>query len=582
MPVDPADIEQITQDTVDLYRAAEQAILAQVTRRLAAGMGAPDWAVTRLGALSGLRRSVQRILDLVRGRLGESIQATLAAAYRLGTGAATAELPARLLPREPDTVTARAGAYGRVRTDVVESLAAALSRDVGVRSSNVLRHVDDVYRRVVAEATAAGVAGGLTRLQASQLAYQRFVDQGVASFTDVRGRTWRLSSYVEMATRTVSQRAAVQGQTDRLQAMGVDTVIVSDSPRECPKCRPWEGKVLSVSGRQRGRVELPSMVGSGTVTVDIAGTLDEARAAGLQHPNCTHSIRSYLPGATKLKAADHDPEGNKAQDRQRYIERQIRRFKEREAAALDPAAATAARAKKLAWQKEMRAHLAANPGLKRLPYREQIGAGNIPPGPIKLPPPARTAPPPAPRTGAAALASAPINVRSKAGLARLTSQQRDMISQYRSSLYANLNGALRRESGKLPGGWAFEVYHDAARALDSALRKSALTDDVILYRGIKDPVAVFGQSAGQPLAAGTRWTEHAYVSSTASRATADEFAEGGAILEIRVPAGTGALQLSGAEYESELLLARGLRLRIVSDTGPVSSGTRLIRAEVMR
>ncbi|MFG2059673.1 phage minor capsid protein [Micromonospora sp. NPDC048930] len=373
-------IEAIARSTVDLYRTAEQAILREVTRKLAAGMDAPDWAVTRLGALSTLRRTVERILAVVEADGADQIREALARAYRSGQAAATTGLPAQLLPRDPDAVRA-AGIVAQevTRAGVIENLAAALVQDVGERHSNVLRHVLDVYRTVVQQATAVSVAGGMTRRQASQFAYQRFIDQGVSSFTDSRGRVWRLSSYVEMAVRTVTQRAAVQGQTDRLQTLGLDLVIVSNSPRECPKCRPWEGKVLSTSGRQRGRVELDSMVGSGTVTVDIAGTVDEARADGLQHPNCTHSLRAYLPGATKRPAGQlANPKGYEAKDRQRAIERQIRRWKEREAGALDDSAKATAAAKVRQWQATMRDHLAANPELKRLPYREAIGAGNLP------------------------------------------------------------------------------------------------------------------------------------------------------------------------------------------------------------
>lgn len=372
-------IEAITRTTVDLYRTAERSILEVVTRRLAAGMDAPDWAVTRLGALAELRRAVERVLTVVADEGTGRIREALADAYRSGQGAATIGLPARLFPRDPDVVGAARGAQVVPRVDVVESLAAALVADVGAKYSNVLRHVEDVYRGVIQQATAVSVAGGMTRRQASQHAYARFVDQGVTSFTDSRGRQWRLSSYVEMAVRTVTQRAAVQGQTDRLTTLGVDTVIVSDSPRECPRCRPWEGKVLSISGRLgRGRVELASAVGSGTVAVDIAGTVEEARAAGLQHPNCTHSLRAYLPGVTlRPDRPTANPKGYEAKERQREIERQIRKWKERELAALDPAGKATAAAKVKAWQAEMRRHLAANPELKRLPYREQPGAGNI-------------------------------------------------------------------------------------------------------------------------------------------------------------------------------------------------------------
>lgn len=369
-------IEDVTRGAVDLYRTAEQAILAEVTRRLAAGQDAPDWALTRLAALGSLRIAVERILSLIAGRAPDLITEMLAAAYRSGQGIATRDLPAALL-RDAADLTGAAQTVPRIA--VVESLAAALVADIEAKHSSVLRRVLDVYRLVIAQATAVSVAGGMTRRQASQWAYARLVDQGVASFVDAGGRRWRLSSYVEMAARTVTQRAAVQGQTDRLTTLGVDTVIVSDSPRECPRCRPWEGKVLSISGGQRGRVELPSMVGDGTVTVDIAGSVEEARAAGLQHPNCTHSLRAYLPGATRRPARPTaNPRGYEAKERQRAIERQIRKWKERELAALDPAAKAAAAAKVREWQAAMRDHLAAHPQLKRLPYREQPGAGNLP------------------------------------------------------------------------------------------------------------------------------------------------------------------------------------------------------------
>ncbi|WP_344144376.1 phage minor capsid protein, partial [Polymorphospora rubra] len=234
-------------------------------------------------------------------------------------------------------------------------------------------------RGVIQQAAAVSIAGGQTRRQASQFAFQRFVDQGVTSFTDSIGRRWRLSTYAEMGVRTVTQRAAVQGQTDRLQSLGLDLVQISDSPRECPRCEPWEGKILSISGRLRGRVQVQSAVSNEMVWIYVAGSLAEARAAGLFHPNCTHSARSYLPGVTRRPARPTpNPAGYEAKQRQREIERQIRKWKEREESALDPAAAATARTKVRQWQKAMRDHLTANPELKRLPYREQIGAGSVP------------------------------------------------------------------------------------------------------------------------------------------------------------------------------------------------------------
>jgi len=626
-------IEAVTASTVGLYQEAEQAILREITRRLRAGMDAPDWAVTRLGALATLRAATERVLGLVQAAGADQIRSTLAAAYRSGQGLATVGLPASLLRGDPDAGRLAAVIQQVPRVAAVESLAAALVDDIGARHSNVLRHVLDVYREVIQQATAVSIAGGQTRRQAAQHAYQRLVDQGVTSFVDSAGRRWRLSSYVEMATRTVTQRAAVQGQTDRLTSLGVDTVIVSDSPRECPKCRPWESKILSISGGIRGRVELPSMVGAGTVTVDIAGSLAAARAAGLFHPNCSHAARAFLPGATRRPTRPtENPDGYRAKERQREIERGIRKWKEREASALDPAAAAGARGKVRAWQGEMRKHLAANPELKRLSYREQIGAGNIPgprtggpgvsqprpltggPGsPIQAedltpPTPPRPAPvtprppPPAPvdpfaaaATRQAALDTAPIRLTTGpapellgGGLDRRPRLAAAYaLADYRGSWFQDINDQLRASA-------TTAEIAEKVDALDAILAASHLNGDVVVERGFR-PTPAFGADWATQDVTGWTWTDRAYGSSTADTAVAERFGHprgpgrGGIVMRLLVPRGTGAIRLSDlgdastreVAAEAEIMLERGLRYRVVADHGVVD-GYRRVDVEVTR
>lgn len=623
MAVNPDDVHAISIATVALYRETELKLLALIARYLSEGMDAPTWAEDRLAAVSALRRAAQLTLGELEQNAAPEVRQHLAEAYRTGYGTAVTALELEQITQS----AARAATTTVTRVAAMESLAAAVMTDIGERSRNVLRHVMDVYRAVVLQSAGVGIAGGLTRRQASQDAFARLVAKGVTSFTDARGRTWRLSSYVEMALRTVTQRAAVQGQTDRLESLGVDLVTVSDSPGECALCRPWEGKVLSLGGAEVGVVKRKSVTTGRMINVTIAGTLAEAMAAGLLHPNailgdqdcrvlgqaenavrawyegpsvhlttasgnrltvspnhpvlttagwlaaerigegmhvlraatregvdlavpvvdlhdvpasfeqvfdalaahghrtsvpasaddfhgdgrsykgevdvvwaesallnvaeslvdqelgerglvgpsverqafpgrgprlacghavagpvggplsdddaagfqapqhglpadadglgqilarlacevtpdqvidvqrdwyeghaydlqtstgayvasglvvhnCTHTIRAFLPGATQLPKGDlSDPELNAAKVRQREIERTIRGWKEREVAALAPEAKTAAGRKVRAWQGEMRQHLDENPKLKRLPYREQIGAGNIP------------------------------------------------------------------------------------------------------------------------------------------------------------------------------------------------------------
>ena len=375
MAVDLDLIEAIVQESVDLYRAAERALLQLVTSKLEQSLDAPEWAVSRQADVGSLRTAAQNIVDQLDSDVPDAITAAVAQAYREGDNAVLTDLP-----DDPSIQRAARAATTTVpRSAAMESLAAALVRDVGQRHSNVLRRLTDVYQRVVAEATAVSVAGGLPRRQAAQLAYARFVDQGIASFQDRRGRNWRLTSYVEMALRTVTQRAAVQGQTDRQTRMGLPFVVVSNEAQECRLCRPYEGKVLRIDAGPIGEVAATNPATGAPVSVQVKATLDAARAAGFQHPNCRHSVRAYLPGVTPLpEPPTADAGGDAARQRQRGIERAIRRWKEREQAALSPEGKASARARVKLWQSQMQDHLAAHPSLKRLRYREQIGAGNLP------------------------------------------------------------------------------------------------------------------------------------------------------------------------------------------------------------
>jgi hypothetical protein len=615
VPVDPDKIADISKETVGLYRAAEQAILIDVTKRLAKGMDAPDWAVRRLGALSTLRGTVQAILDLVLNALATSIRSTLAAAWRLGAGAALLDLPAQLLPRNSDTVNARQRARAEVpRARLIENLAQALVVDVGAKHSNIVRDVADAYRKVIAEATAVSIAGGMTRRQASQHAYQKLIDQGLTGFVDKSGRRWRLSSYVEMAVRTVTQRAAIQGQVDKQLAMGQPFGIVSDHVQECEICRPFENRILRLDDGPTGRIEVIHQLTKQPTTITVAATVEQARARGLWHPGCRHGMTVYIPGVTKKLAKETaDPEGDAARQRQRAIERQIRHWKERRIGALDPVAEKQAGAKVRAWQKALRDHLAANPKLKRLTYREQIGAGNIPdkltrdaakqvrtsqadPG-SRSQPEAVTGKPEASPTsqpetqapayadrlsaaagGAEALGAAPYGLR-KDRPAAFDLTMSGAVREYTGAEYAAINAHLR--GTHMPYGYEAEDVLPTIDGLDAAFAGSKLARDVVVWRGMTS-AAMFGDRVDGDLT-GLEWREEAFSSTSASEAKAKMFATGAApvVMRVLVPAGTGAVEASGMGLEAELLLERGLRLRVVADNGVVD-GKRRLDVEVVR
>lgn len=343
----------LAADVVGLYQDAEQILLTRIGRALAQDMDAPDWAEKKLLQVQMLQQQTIRQLQTLTGESAQEVTAAVLKAYNRGDATATTDL-AKLAQKS-------IGAELPGGLPAVERLVTETIGQVQATHAGILRAVPDVFRDVIARSSPQVLLGTQTRREAAQAALNGFARKGVTGFVDKSGRRWALESYVEMATRTATAHAAVDGHVGKLQTMGQDLVIVSDAPQECRLCRPWEGKVLSLSGVQR------------IDGVDVAGTLAQAQAAGFQHPGCRHSIGIYVPGVTKAPTSTADTEGDRDRQKLRYLERETRAAKRQSAVALDDGAKRAADQRVRAYQSKIRDHT-ANTSAKRQPTRERLGA----------------------------------------------------------------------------------------------------------------------------------------------------------------------------------------------------------------
>lgn len=451
MPVSPDMAEQFVRAVSVLYQDAEYALIERTGRELAADLQAPDWVERKLAAVRDLFTGARRILDRLDERVIPGIRQSVADAYALGQRAAVDEVGALAVGRD---------AYVREHLPnaaALDRLALAVVDDTRAAHLGILRQVTDMFRAVIATVSGRTLIGAEDRRATAQAAFDRLVNRGITGFVDKSGRRWQLSSYVEMAVRSAVGRAAVQGHTDSLSAAGLDLVVVSDAPQECRLCRPWEGKILSLDEAVgAGPVEVEHATIDGQmVTVQVAGTLDEARAVGFMHPNCRHSLSVFLPGVTVPPTDTEDPVGDAHRQRLRHLERQVRKWKRREAAALDESARKQARAKVRAWQTAIRDHVDAT-GLLRQRHREQLMQVTPPPG-DRPPPREKTPQPPAPVTPAGpAPARAEVSVQTRA-----------VLDEVRAQLPADREGWTDARS---------EVVRPAMRRIDALL----LTDQAQL------------------------------------------------------------------------------------------------------
>jgi hypothetical protein len=166
----------------------------------------------------------------------------------------------------------------------------------------------------------------------------------------------------------------------------------------------------------------------------------------------------------------------------------------------------------------------------------------------------------------------------------LTDSQRAGLEAYLDENYQPINHILRGgDPSRLRGYYTDEAQVQGwTEGIDEAMAASPLPDDITVWRGF-DGRHFLGEGYDEDLT-GLEWREDAYTSSTTSRATAEGFASGdnGTVIRMLVPSGTSAIELSDGTGESEVMLDRGLRLRVVADRGYNAAGLRILDVEVIR
>lgn len=364
MPVDYSQVDAIAAAVADIYAEAENALLALVTRQLTDG-GFEDvqasWAARKLSEVRALGRAAGLLVDELQRDGNVAVRQAVADGFRSGTATALTDLAEQHVG---DIGPAARVADQRAGT-AIQALADAVVQELRPVHSAVLRSTDDAYRKAIAGATARRLAGARDTRRAAQDAWAGLARQGITGFVDSTGRRWQLSTYVEMATRTAVGRSAVIGQVDTVLAAGLRFGYVEDNPRECPLCLPWESKILDLT--------------DGPARPPAVATLGQAQEAGLHHPNCRHGIRLWQPGVRIVPARAPDPGGYAAEQQQRALERGLRSWRARYAAAFDDTGRQYAAGRIAIWSQRLAEHLDAHPRLPRKTYREHPGAGFVAP-----------------------------------------------------------------------------------------------------------------------------------------------------------------------------------------------------------
>ena len=337
------EAEEIAGGLAEVYSQARETMLRQVSSRLSRGVLQYGWAERKASEVLDAHRQLEKIYANASSRRESLLKGVIDRAMLSGNQKFYRDMKDVLGNVAHISPNAAKAAY--ILNDLNNTLDAAHRR--------ILRQFDDRYADVIGTAAAKMATGVTNTRQAVGEALTAFADNGVDCFIDRGGHHWDMENYSEMAVLTAIERSTIAGYVDTMQSYDYDLAIIDGHAGSCPICAAWEGVIVSVSG---DHPDYPS--------------LGDAENDGCFHPRCMHGITTYYPGIS------HTPKGGfrdgprereepspsySARSRQRYMERQIRKYKDRAIVAQTPEQLRQARVKVKQWQDALDSLIEAQP-----------------------------------------------------------------------------------------------------------------------------------------------------------------------------------------------------------------------------
>ncbi len=228
--------------------------------------------------------------------------------------------------------------FFRLNERKLEALIKATTDDMEKAETAILRRVNDQYRKVIFNAQVYANTEAGTYEKAVDMATRDMLAAGLTCVQYANGAMHTLADYADMALRTASKRAYLQGEGLKRQEWNITTVIVNKRGNPCPKCLPFCGKVLIDDVWSGG-----SSDGKSSVTGLKYPLMSKAIEAGLYHPRCRDVHTTYFEGISTppddkytRDELDGITENYRREQQEQYAKRQQEKFGRLAKYSLDP------------------------------------------------------------------------------------------------------------------------------------------------------------------------------------------------------------------------------------------------------
>ena len=342
------DALNLAAPLADTYNSVEQRLLVSIARQLSLNDDhslneVSKWQIKRLANLGMLRKDAARIIAAgtksVPADFADTVQQAITSALAedgltdMWQDEGFSESAKQAVKHYRDQAK---DVYNQVNTvmkykaessfvSAVNSVADKWNAEMR-RSQQELSNKQD-FLDILNSNTADVVNGSAARTKAVRTTIHEMAQKGIPAFVDRAGREWSPEAYVNMDIRATVKNTALEAKFSVMDSLGQDVFEVSSHPGSRPKCRPWQGKLISRSGKT---TEITDLHGRKHKVIPLSQT-SFGEPDGLFGINCGHRPRGCTEGVFTKSAVEYDDAEDKELYnkicKQRELERKVRKSK---------------------------------------------------------------------------------------------------------------------------------------------------------------------------------------------------------------------------------------------------------------
>lgn len=318
--ITPHQLDLWSSNMGHLYQSLEGELLRLIMIRLNKGHDdITDWQRSKLQELHLFNKDAVKAISQATGLAEKEVTRMFEESGEKLVKNVDGQVPYDPLPMPNALDTVMRGFYNQVWSDINNYVnQTLLSTNFGYGQATTI-----MYQDIINKTAAAFNSGLFTFEQALERTVQQWAQKGIKStFIDKGGHTWSIERYVRTVLKSTLNNTYDKVRKERMSEYGINTVLVTSHMGARLACSKIQGHVVDL--RENPDSEYKSIY-------DPYWKADYGTEGGHRGINCQHLHIPFIPGVNTNNQPKYDKAENdkvaKLMDKQRYLERQIVKFK---------------------------------------------------------------------------------------------------------------------------------------------------------------------------------------------------------------------------------------------------------------